>query len=214
MKKWVRVLIFGAAVAGLSALMVQTVFAHNHPVRFDPAPGEVLEAAPSEVTVWFVGPVRRDENWTYLRVVDGDGNRVDTGEVALSDDRRQMTVALEPDLEPGVYRVTWRNWDDEDGFILGDCYRFYVGQEAADAAITEGVRLFGGQGCESIGVSGRDGTPTPAQLTPTPAPDPDAPADTDSDDGSDGVPAWTLAVGVIGGLVVGGAGVKYLGSRG
>ena len=218
MSKRINALVIGAVIAGLSALTVQIVTAHNHPVLFDPAPAAVLEEAPSEVTAWFAGPVRRDPNWSYLQVFDADGNRVDTDETTLSEDRHQMSVGLEADLEPGGYMVTWRNWDDEDGFILGDCYRFYVGQEAADAAIADGNRLFGGQGCESIGVSGRDGTPTPEELTPTPAPDPDAPANGNgasesSDDGDDGVPVWALALGIVGGLVAGGAGMKLIGSR-
>jgi methionine-rich copper-binding protein CopC len=204
-------------VAGL-ALTVQIVSAHNRPVLFDPAPAAVLDQAPSEVTAWFAGPLRRDANWTYLRVVDADGNRVDTEELTFSEDRRQMTVGLNADLAPGSYMVTWRSWDDDDGFILGDCYRFYVGQEAAEAAIADGTRLFGGEGCETIGVSGREGTPTPEQLTPTPEPDPDAPAAGNgatepSEDGDDGVPIWVLALGVIGGLVVGGFGMKLAGTR-
>ena len=223
MNKRIVLLAFGVVAAGLSLLTVQLVSAHNHPVLFDPAPAAVLEEAPAEVTAWFAGPVRRDSNWTYLRVFDADGNRVDTDEVTISEDRRQMSVGLQPDLPPGGYMVTWRNWDDEDGFILGDCYKFYVGQEAADAALADGVRLFGGAACEGIGVSAREGTPTPAQLTPTPPPDPDAPAggtgatsspDDDNDDGDGGVPIWSLAAGVIAGAVVGGAGVRLLGPRG
>jgi methionine-rich copper-binding protein CopC len=216
--KRIAALIIVAVAAGLSALTVQIVMAHNHPVLFDPAPAAVLEEAPTEVTAWFVGPVRRDPNWTYIRVFDANGNRVDAGETTLSEDRHQMSVGLESGLPPGSYMVTWRNWDDEDGFILGDCYRFYVGQEAADAAIAEGRRLFGGQGCEAIGVSAREGTPTPEELTPTPEPDSDAPGNGEgasaSDDGDDGVPVWTLAVGIIGGLVVGGVGMKLVGPRG
>lgn len=223
MNKRITALVLGAVVAGLSVLTVQLVSAHNRPVLFDPAPAAVLDQAPSKVTAWFAGPVRRDPNWTYLRVFDAEGNRVDTDEVTISDDRRQMSVGLQPDLPPGGYMVTWRNWDDEDGFILGDCYRFYIGQDAADAAIAEGTRLFGGEGCEAIGVSGTDGTPTPEELTPTPAPDPDAAAtgstgpDSSSEDGEDdggGVPAWTLALAAVGGLVIGGAGVKLLSPRG
>jgi methionine-rich copper-binding protein CopC len=219
--KRITALALGAVVLGLSVLTVQLVSAHNRPVLFDPAPAAVLDEAPAEVTAWFAGPLRRDANWTYLRVVDADGNRVDTDELTFSEDRRQMTVGLNAGLAPGSYMVTWRSWDDDDGFILGDCYRFYVGQEAADAAIADGTRLFGGEGCETIGVSGREGTPTPEELTPTPAPDPDAPAPTpngdgtteSSDDGDDGVPVWALAVGVIGGLVVGGVGMRLVGSR-
>ena len=221
MNKRISALVLGAVVAGLSVLTVQLVSAHNRPVFFDPAPAAVLEDAPTEVTAWFTGPLRRDPNWTYLRVTDAEGNRVDTDEITLSEDRQQMTVGLEAGLEPGSYMVTWRSWDDEDGFILGDCYRFYVGQEAAEAAIADGTRLFGGQGCETIGVSAREGTPSPEQLTPTPAPDPDAPAtgaggeqrSGSEDDDSDGVPVWTLAVGVIGGLVLGGVGGRLMGTR-
>lgn len=219
MRKLILLSLLGAVTAFASVTLVS---AHNRPVFFDPAPSAVLDEAPTEVTAWFAGPVRRDPNWTFLQVVDADRNRVDTGEVEISEDRRQMKIALQADLPPGAYMVTWRNWDDDDGFILGDCYRFYVGQEAADAAIADGTRLFGGEGCEAINVSGRDGTPTPAQLTPTPAPDPDSPAGAtggqqpggEDDDDSDGIPAWTLAIAAIGGLVVGGVGVKLLSPRG
>jgi methionine-rich copper-binding protein CopC len=193
--------------------------AHDRPVLFDPAPAAVLDTAPTEITGWFAGPLRADPNWNYLQVFDANGNRVDTGDLTFSDDRRQMTVGLQANLSPGGYMVTWRSWDDEDGFILGDCYRFYVGQAAADAAIADGTRLFGGKDCQSIEVSAKQGTPTPEQLTPTPAPDPDAPvgstgANGSSDDGdSGGVPVWGLALGVIGGLVVGGVGMKLAGPR-
>jgi methionine-rich copper-binding protein CopC len=226
MNKRITALVIGAVVAGLTLLTVQLVSAHNHPVLFDPAPAAVLEEAPAEVTAWFAGPVRRDANWTYLQVVDADGNRVDTGELNISEDRRQMSIALEADLGPGVYMVTWRNWDDDDGFIMGDCYRFYVGQEAADTAISEGNRLFGGEGCEDIGISAREGTPTPEELTPTvesghgegtgatgstggTGEQPEA----SDDDDSDGVPVWTLALAAIGGLVIGGVGMKLAGPR-
>jgi methionine-rich copper-binding protein CopC len=193
--------------------------AHNRPVLFNPAPAAVLDAAPAEITGWFAGPLRANPNWTYLHVFDANGNRVDTGDLTFSDDRRQMSVGLNSDLGPGGYMVTWRSWDDEDGFILGDCYRFYVGQEAADAAIADGTRLFGGQDCEAIEVSAKQGTPTPEQLTPTPEPETEAPsggtgASGSSDDGdSSGVPVWGLALGIIGGLFVGGVGMKVMGPR-
>jgi len=130
-----------------------------------------------------------------------------------------MTVGLQPGLEPGMYMVTYRIWDDNDGHILGDCYKFYIGQEAADAAVADNIRLFGGEGCERIDVSGRDGTPTPEELTPTPQPSPGegnggavSGEDGDDDDGG-GVPVWALALGIVGGIVVGGLGMKLVGTR-
>ena len=123
------------AASGVAAmLLVQLTSAHSRPIRFDPAPGAVLTAAPAQVTGWFTSDLRRDPNWNFLRVLGPGGQRVDTGEPILSADRLSMTVNLQPGLGPGRYLVTWRTWDDADGEIFGDCFTFFVGQEAADTA--------------------------------------------------------------------------------
>ena len=145
----------------LGALFAQGAFAHSQPIRFDPPPGAVLSAAPAKIEGWFTSPIRRDSNWTFMRVTDAQGNRVDTGETVLSSDRRQMTVNLRPNLPEGRYVVTHRAWDDEDNEIVSDCYTFFVGQAAADAAFTDRFLLSGGTDCERFEVSARDGTPVP-----------------------------------------------------
>src|SRR3990172_6660005 len=97
-------LFFGlAATLALAAAVftIETVFAHSRPVRFDPAPGAVLTSAPERVTGWFTTALRRDSNWTFLKVMDAQGNRVDMGEATLSSDRKQMGVSLRPNLPPG-----------------------------------------------------------------------------------------------------------------
>jgi len=141
------------------------VFAHSRPLRFDPAPGAVLQAAPTQVQGWFTGDIRRDPNWSFIQVTDAQGQRVDTGETALSTDRLQMTAALKPGLPPGAYLVTWRTWDDADAEIFGDCYVFYVGQAAADAGVQAKARLDGGSRCQRLEISAKDGTPTPNQVS-------------------------------------------------
>jgi methionine-rich copper-binding protein CopC len=203
-----------ALAAGIFALASGVVFAHSRPIRFDPAPGAVLQSAPAQVTGWFTADIRRDPNWSFIQVTDAQGNRVDAGEVQLSANRRQMSVALKSGLGPGRYLVTWRTYDDGDGAIFGDCYAFFVGQAAADAAIAANARLDGGGACQRIDVSAKNGTPVPG-VTATAAPeaahdDTEATGGAGNGGGSD-VPIWGLIVGIAGGLVVGAVGGRVLG---
>ena len=197
--------------AGVIAVLAATAFAHSRPIRFDPAPGAVLSTAPVQVHGWFTAELRRDPNWTFLQVTDAQGTRVDTGDTELSSDRHQLSVNLQPGLGEGAYTVTWRGFDDEDGAILGDCYVFFVGQEAADQAIADRSRLDGGGTCQRIDFDATDGTPVPGQ---TPAAGgghggssggSEASGSDDNNDSS-GVPIWALVLGVVGGIVVGGIG--------
>jgi hypothetical protein len=122
-----------------------------------------------------------------------------------------MTATLRPGLGPGRYIVTWRTWDDADGEIFGDCFTFFVGQAAADAAVSENLRLDGGSACERIEVGTDRGTPVPGQ---TPSPEAEDGHGAGEVDGSDGgVPAWSLILGVAGGLAVGLVGGRLIGAR-
>jgi methionine-rich copper-binding protein CopC len=205
----IAALLVGAGVVG----------AHSRPVRLDPAPGAVLQSAPAQVQGWFTADLRRDPNWTFIHVTDAQGNRVDTGETALSDNRRQMTATLRSGLGPGRYIVSWRTFDEVDGAIFGDCYVFFVGQAAADQALADNVRLDAGRDCQRIDVSAREGTPvaggTPATSPTAPAGDQPAGGGDNGDGGEDdddgGLPLWSLIAGIAGGLVVGAVGGRVLG---
>lgn len=155
-----------AAVVAVGACLLAAglVSAHSRPVRFDPAASAILTAAPSQVTGWFTQPLRRDASWNFIHVINEQGARVDTGDISLSADRKQMSIALNSGLPTGRYLVNWRTWDDNDGAIFGDCYYFFVGQAAADAAVTANTRLDGGAACQRIDVSGREGTPVALSL--------------------------------------------------
>ena len=198
------------AVTAAAMLFVQLVSAHSRPIRFDPAPGAVLAAAPVQITGWFTSELRRDPNWNFLRVTGPTGQVVHTGEPILSSDRLSMSVNLQSGLGPGRYLVTWRTWDDADGEIFGDCFTFFVGQEAANAAVAEKYRLDGGSQCERIEFDAGAGTPVPGQ-TPTP----EAPAGEDHEDDEDGsgLPGWALVLGIGGGLAVGLVGGRLIGTR-
>jgi methionine-rich copper-binding protein CopC len=197
--------VFAAGIALVAIVaFANGAFAHSRPVRFDPAPGAVLQAAPSKIDGWFTAAIRRDPNWSFIRVTDAQGNRVDSGDAALSSDRLQMSVNLKSGLAPGRYLVTWRTWDDGDGAIFGDCFAFFVGQAAADQAASGKTRLDGGGSCERIDVSAKNGTPVPGSTPATSSADSaddDRPSSASS--GGSKVPWWTLVIGIGGGLVVG-----------
>jgi methionine-rich copper-binding protein CopC len=204
--------LFAAATLSVIAViaLATNAFAHSRPIRFDPAPGAVLSTAPAKVEAWFTSDMRRDPNWTYIRVTDAQGTRVDSGETTLSTDRRQLSVALKSGLGSGRYVVTWRNWDDSDGEIFGDCYTFFVGQAAADAAVNDKFRLDAGSSCERLELGTEKGTPTPDQVKA-------AGVETDTgaagDSGGSGIPAWALVLGVVGGVVAGSVGARFIGSK-
>jgi methionine-rich copper-binding protein CopC len=209
------------AASLLALLAAQVAFAHSRPIRFDPAPGAVLSQAPASVEGWFTAELRRDPNWTFLHVSDAQGNRVETGETELSADRLHLGVGLQSGLGPGRYIVTWRGFDDGDGAILGDCYTFFVGQQAADEAIASKARLDGGRDCQRIDVDATNGTPVAGGTPPatgehgdghgSEVTDPETGRDTEDDDG--GVPVWALVLGVVAGVVVGGVGGRFIGGR-
>jgi methionine-rich copper-binding protein CopC len=199
------------AVVSAALLFVQLAYAHSRPIRFDPAPGAVLTAAPAQVTGWFTSDLRRDPNWNFIRVTGPTGQRVDAGEPILSSDRLSMSVNLQPGLGPGRYLVTWRTWDDADGEIFGDCFTFFVGQEAANAAVAEKYRLDGGSQCERIEYDATNGTPVPGQ-TPVPEAENHQDGDATNDD-SGGLPGWALVLGIGGGLAVGLVAGRLIGTK-
>ena len=199
------------AASAVAMLFVQLASAHSRPIRFDPAPGAVLTAAPAQVTGWFTSDLRRDPNWNFIRVTGPNGQRVDTGEPILSADRLSMTVNLQSGLGPGRYLVTWRTWDDADGEIFGDCYTFFVGQEAANAAVAEKYRLDGGSQCERIEYDAGGGTPVPGQ-TPTPEGE-NHDEGAASESGNGGLPGWAFVLGIGGGLAVGLVAGRLIGTK-
>jgi copper resistance protein C len=142
------ILLAALAAAGL-ILTAGTALAHSRPVRFDPAPGAVLQATPSTITGWFTSDIRRAEE-SFIQVLNADGTNVASGEVQLSSDRRQMSVGLEAGLGAGRYVVYWGTFDDGDGEAFSGCYAFFVGQAAADAAVANGESLDAAADCPAV----------------------------------------------------------------
>lgn len=96
---------------------------HAAPARFEPRPGAILRAAPSEVRVWFDGDL--EPAFSTLRVTDAASLRVDRGDARVdAGNRRLLRVGL-PALPPGTYRVAWRVLAVDGHRTQGD-YRFTI----------------------------------------------------------------------------------------
>ena len=122
--------------------------AHAAPERFDPSPGAVLKSAPQQVDGWFIQDVRRQADASFFKVFDAGGMQVDDKSPVVDDtDRRHMSVKLGSGLGAGRYMVAWETLSDEDDELDGGCFWFFVGQEAADKAHEEKLRINAPDGC-------------------------------------------------------------------
>lgn len=126
----------------VAVMIVSPAFGHAAPERFNPAPGAVLETAPVRIDGFYTQDIRREQGASFIHVFDEHGQRVDAGDVVINDDdRRHMYVGLESDLPEGRYLVAWQTLSDEDDELDGSCFLFFVGQDAADLAHEDRVRI-------------------------------------------------------------------------
>ncbi len=98
--------------------------AHAVLERSTPAQDQRLSAAPPLVETWYSEPLERA--LTSLQVPDTQGNPVHTGETQFSDDPLYASIALPPDLAPGVYTVAYQNVSTVDGHGWSGALAFIV----------------------------------------------------------------------------------------
>jgi len=120
--------------AGLWTASTAPAAAHGLLEGSDPPAGASLSEAPRRVVLRFTEPV--DPQFSTAIVLDRDGQQV-SRDVAVSADRRQMTVTLTA-VGQGVYTVKWRALWPLDGHTTSNFFVFAVGEAApvgaADAA--------------------------------------------------------------------------------
>ncbi len=108
-----------------AVLMPARAEAHALLSSTDPAADEVVETAPSSVTVTFSEPV--ELAFGALRVHDTEAKRVDSGEATHPEGQADaVTVALQPGLPDGTYTVTYRVISSDSHPIDG-AFVFHVG---------------------------------------------------------------------------------------
>jgi len=102
----VRALITCVSGAALLVTATSGVGAHAFLDRAEPRVGATMRVAPRAVRLWFTGDLEPAFSW--LRVTNEAGERVDRGDAAVdAAERTLLRVSLGP-LAPGRYTVVWR----------------------------------------------------------------------------------------------------------
>ena len=131
-----RVFRLGVLCGALLALLLASAAgtaAHAALDRSEPASGEVLPAAPSEVRIWFTEPL--EPRFTRADLLDAAGQPAPGGvsQVAPENDHL-LILTLPPDLPDGGYTVAWRNLSAADGHTLQGYFGFAIGAGGAPGA--------------------------------------------------------------------------------
>lgn len=106
-----------------------TVFAHARPRSSVPAASSQLMQSPAQVQIVFseeTTPAMSDG-----RVTNEAGEVVSTGFIVDPADRRQMRIALRPNLPNGTYTVGWRSFTGDDNGTAQGTFTFSVYGAAA-----------------------------------------------------------------------------------
>lgn len=120
-------------LAGGVALLVSTIpldraLAHADYERSEPPAGSVTAEAPMHVHIYFTQELFRRQGTNGIEVYNADGVRVDQDDPTIDDDnRRLMSVSLEPELPDGLYTVRWFSLSAEDGHEGEGEFTFTVG---------------------------------------------------------------------------------------
>jgi len=129
---------------GVDVLTARPASAHAMVTTTTPADGARLEAAPEAVTLTFDEAVSLGAG--YARVLDADGERVDTGAAEVRDG--VVTVPLRSGLPDAGYVVTWRVVSADShpvsgafSFVVGDGELVPAGSVGTGDATDPGVSL-------------------------------------------------------------------------
>lgn len=123
-----------ACVAGLAVATfvgVGRVSAHAELLSSDPAPGAVLDTAPTHVTLTFSEPV--EISLGAIRLFDGSGTSIDITPARHPDGRADAVELDVPKLGSGSYVVDWRVVSS-DSHPVHAAFTFQVGPDSNLAA--------------------------------------------------------------------------------
>lgn len=99
-----RLLAMAAAITAATCLSTAAL-AHAHLVGSNPAPGTILKASPTSIRMTFSeGLVPR---FSGAALTDSKGAAVPTGPVRFDGQNTKLTVPLQAQLKPGMYKVAW-----------------------------------------------------------------------------------------------------------
>ena len=217
------------AVSEATLLTASPVFAHARYKSSTPKAGEVVATSPARLDITFTQQIQKVSGTYAIDVAHDRGASVSVGAAAVDQaDRTKLSVALQAGLAPGRYVVNWKNVSDDDGDPATGAFSFYVGKQPNANDLENDKQL------ESVGFEDETataGTTMPATgTTPAPAttrsattsvagtqspgitaatPLPTTTSSGGSSGGSDTGTYLIVAAAVIGGALIGFAGLQY-----
>lgn len=136
MRSWL-VLLVALLALGLPR---QSVWAHAEAEESEPPAGALVAVSPAQVQITFTQDLFRREGMNHIEVYDAAGARVDLDDPVIDDDnRRLLSVSLQPALADGEYTVRWFSLSSEDGHEGEGEFRFTVASAAATAIAEEPI---------------------------------------------------------------------------
>lgn len=108
----------------LLALTPSPAQAHAILIRSDPPVNARLQDPPPVVSAFFSEAL--DTRLSSLKVVNGEGKRVDSGQTSFGPDAAQMSTTIPEPLPPGFYAVLWQTLSSVDGHLLKGSYPFTI----------------------------------------------------------------------------------------
>ncbi len=106
------------------ALVPRPADAHAILVRSDPPVNARLQDPPPLVSGFFSESL--DTRLSSLKVIDGSGERVDSGQTSFGPEDTRMYTEIPQALPPGFYAVLWETLSSVDGHLLKGSYPFTV----------------------------------------------------------------------------------------
>jgi copper resistance protein C len=99
-----RLLLIAGMVIGAHVCWTLPLLAHSFPEKEQPAAGQTLASAPSEVSIKYDAPI--EHLFANLKVLDSAGANMAVGQPQVSSDGYTLTIKLSA-LKPGNYTVKW-----------------------------------------------------------------------------------------------------------
>ena len=116
------------------AFSAHTVFAHAKMVSSKPSNRETWMQIPKAIELSFSARLQQTE-MNSIVVTDPNGNRVDTKNVALSDDGKKMSVEL-GEVGSGIFTVEWKALSADDHLMNGKFTFTIAAKKPAETAAT------------------------------------------------------------------------------
>jgi copper transport protein len=120
------------AAFAVAVALSPNAFAHSVLIRTEPGNDVVVPESPDQVLLEFNEPV--DASLGSLRVFDGQGQEVDSGDVSQPV-AKEVAVGLESELPPGTYTVAWRVVSADSDPISG-AFVFHVLERGVVATVS------------------------------------------------------------------------------